>query len=49
MVDVLQECLGPQHGLEWKDGEEKVEDGSKVARQDHVDFIQSEMGRTGGF
>lgn len=49
MLDVSWECLGPQCGLEWKDGGAKAKDGSEVAGEDHVNFIQSEMGRTGGF
>lgn len=28
---------------------EKAKDGSEVARRDHVDFIQNEIGRMGGF
>lgn len=50
VLDVLQECLGPQGGLEWKDGKENPKTSkSEVTWQDHVDVVQSEMGSTRRF
>lgn len=47
MLDVSGECLGPQCGLEWKDGRGRAKDGS--AGKDYVNVTPSEMGRTGVF